>query len=75
MNRDSQKQRIDIEPIKEAMEVIKKFNSLDLREVQLYENNEPAPMENLKEFQLLGLSNRDYIRFKIYSDGLEGPIE
>jgi len=62
----SDKTIVDIEEIKEALDVIAEFDKLNLNEVELHENGEPIqiPEGYLEEFKFCGLCNRNFIEME-----------
>lgn len=62
------KRRIDIETIDLAHAVLADLNRLDLRDVEFYSGGVliPVTAEHLDEFRVTGLSNRDFVRMRMW---------
>tara|TARA_Y100000310_G_scaffold307018_1_gene348752 strand:- start:34954 stop:35169 length:216 start_codon:yes stop_codon:yes gene_type:complete len=69
--------RIDIEDILKLIEAKRKLNSLDLKEIEFYENNKKVeiPEQIIKDWNFTGLSNIDFIDTDFYKHGFDSPVK
>lgn len=61
---------VDIEELYLAMAVLKRFNLMELKDVELYEDGEMISVapEAIERFRITGLSNKDFVRVRYWEN-------
>lgn len=63
--------KVNIERIKELRAELNEINSVDIEDIEFYENGEKVdvPQEHINNWRFIGLNNIEFITTEFYLDG------